>query len=463
MGRRRTHAPMAALALGVVLAFVTVSTASGGQGSTTKGDHATSPAGLLAVSGELRGIAVTHDVAWAVGYSGTRENSKALTLYWNGHRWQREANPSPPGAELFGVAATSPTDFWAVGSIGVSPNPTKTLILHRTGKKWKETPSIPGSLSAVAATSPTNAWAVGSTSDGAALVLHWNGKEWRKTPSPAGFLSGVAATSPTNAWVVGATTGGNQATLILHWNGEAWQQTPSPSVGGDQGLGSILLGVEASPDRPVLAVGDGNNCGCGPGTPLVERWNRHTWGEDSTSQQDSIDLSGVAALPTGRAWAVGQAGSGDGPTNGVILEWNGSAWTSVPVPGLESQVGGLSGVAATSRSNAWAVGWESPVTVASSNAAGPGDTGTPEILILHWNGSAWTPQTTLGPATTPAASATTPTTLAPTTTTFSTTTTTSPADHHGSSFDARGRGPPPRKRGMGWGIGFCGGRGRGLW
>jgi hypothetical protein len=421
---------MAALVLGVVLAFATVSTASGGQRSTTKGDHATSPAGLLAVSGELSGIAATNGVAWAVGYSGTRENSKALTIYWNGHRWQREANPSPPGAELFGVAATSPTDFWAVGSIGVSPNPTKTLILHRTGKKWEETPSIPGSLSAVAATSPTNAWAVGSTNDGAALILHWNGKEWRQTPSPAGFVNGVAATSPTNAWAVGGTTG-SQETLILHWNGEAWQQTPSPSVGGDQGLGSVLLGVEASPDRPVLAVGDGGNCGCGPGIALVERWNGHTWSQDSMSKlpsdlQGGMNVAAVAALPSDRAWAVGQSGSGDGPTNAVILEWNGSAWTSVPVPGLGSQVGGLSGVAATSRSSAWAVGWESPVTIASANAAGPGDTGTPQILILHWNGSAWTPQTTLGPATTPAAIATTTTTLAPTTTTFSTTTTTTP-------------------------------------
>ncbi len=426
MGRQRTHAPMVAVALGVVLAFATVSTASAGQRGTTEGDHATSGAALGAERGRLNGVAATHGVAWAVGETGNGSDSKALTLRWNGTRWQREANPSPRGAELSAVAATSPTNVWAVGTVGFEPNPTKTLILHWNGKKWVETPGIPGSLSTVAATSPTNAWAVGGTHDGAALILHWNGQEWRQTPSPAGYLTAVATTSPSNAWAVGATTGGNQATLILHWNGKAWQPTPSPSVGGDQGLGSILLGVEASPDRPVLAVGDGNNCGCGPGTPLVERWNGHTWGEDSTSQQDSIDLSAVAALPTGRAWAVGQAGSGDGPTNGVILEWNGSAWTSVPVPGLESQVGGLSGVAATSRSNAWAVGWESPVTVASSNAAGPGDTGTPEILILHWNGSAWTPQTTLGPATTPAASATTTTTLAPTTTTFSTTTTTTP-------------------------------------
>ena len=412
------------------------------------------------MSGELSGIAATHGVAWAVGYSGTRENSKALTLYWNGHRWQREANPSPPGAELFGVAATSPTDFWAVGSIGVSPNPTKTLILHRTGKKWEETPSIPGSLSAVAATSPTNAWAVGSTSDGAALVLHWNGKEWRQTPSPAGFLSGVAATSPTNAWAVGGTTG-SQETLILRWNGEAWQQTPSPSVGGDQGLGSFLLGVEASPDRPVLAVGDGGNCGCGPGIALVERWNGHTWSQDSMSKLPSdlrggMNVAAVAALPSDRAWAVGQAGSGDGPTNGVILEWNGSAWTSVPIPGLGSQVGGLSGVAATSRSSAWAVGWESPVTVASANAAGPGDTGTPQILILHWNGSAWTPRPRSARPRRPPplqrqhdAGADDHHILD--------NHDHHPAAHHDVPFvDVGGRGPPPRKRGLGWGIGFCG-------
>jgi hypothetical protein len=50
-------------------------------------------------------------------------------------------------------------------------------------------------------------------------------------------------------------------------------------------------------------------------------------------------------------------------------------------------------------------------------------------LILHWNGSAWTPQTTVGPAKTSVAAVattTTTTTLAPTTTTSSTTTTATP-------------------------------------
>ena len=108
MGRRRTRAPMAALALGVVLALATVSTASGGQRSATKSDHATSPAGLLGVSGELSGIAATHGVAWAVGYSGTRENSKALTLYWNGHRWQRKRTRALPGPSCLALPPRLP-------------------------------------------------------------------------------------------------------------------------------------------------------------------------------------------------------------------------------------------------------------------------------------------------------------------------------------------------------------------
>ena len=370
MGRQRTHVRIAALALGVVLAFSPMSTASAGQRGTTHDDRATSHVGLAAEAGELNGVAVTRGGAWAVGFSGDLSDSKALTLHWNGSRWQPERSPSPPDTQLHGVAAMSPTNVWAVGTSGTSPAPTRTVILHWTGKKWQQMPSIAGSLSAVTATSATNAWAVGSTNDGAALILHWNGKGWRPTPSPAGMLSGVAATSPTSAWAVGGTTSGD--TLVLHWNGKTWQQTPtpSPSVGADEGpLSSVFLGVEASPDRPVWAVGEDTNCGCGPGDPLVEQWNGNTWSQLSTSKiQESINVSAAAALSSSRGWAVGQSGSGDGPTNGVILEWNGSAWIHEPVPGLEADEGSLSDVAATSRSNAWAVGWESPVSIASANA-----------------------------------------------------------------------------------------------
>jgi hypothetical protein len=418
MGRQRTRVWIAAPALSVVLALSMVSAASASQLGMTHIDHAASHVTLAAESGELNGVAATRGGAWAVGYSGNGSDSKALTLYWNGTRWQPEPSPSPADAVLHSVAATSSTNVWAVGSSGTYPAPSMTLILRWSGKKWQRMPSIAGSLTAVAATSPTDAWAVGSTNNGGALILHWNGKKWQQTPSPAGMLSGVAATSTTNAWAVGGTSTGD--TLVLHWNGKTWQQTPSPSVGGDQGLSSFLVGVEASQGRPVLAVGEGDSCGCGPGDPLVEQWNGDTWSQVSTSSlQGGIDVTAVASLSSSRGWAVGQSGSGDGPTNGVILQWNGSAWIHKPVPDLEAEVGGLAGVAASSRSNAWAVGWESPVSVASANGAGPGNYGTPEILIMHWNGSAWTPQTILSSAKAPAlaAATTTSTTLAPTTTT----------------------------------------------
>jgi hypothetical protein len=90
--------------------------------------------------------------------------------------------------------------------------------LHWTGTAWKQVPS-PNSgtasdanvLSGVAVTSPSDAWAVGSYASGRGrtLTLHWNGTAWKQVPSPnAGSgknaLVGVAATSASNAWAVGS-------------------------------------------------------------------------------------------------------------------------------------------------------------------------------------------------------------------------------------------------------------------
>jgi hypothetical protein len=67
--------------------------------------------------------------------------------------------------------------------------------------------------------------------------------------------------------------------------------------------------------------------------------------------------------------------SGAGQT--LTLHWNGKAWARVPSPGLTGAPSNfLQGVAATSATNAWAVGWENV---------------SPESeLLLHWNGKKWT-------------------------------------------------------------------------
>jgi hypothetical protein len=60
------------------------------------------------------------------------------------------------------------------------------LILHYDGKNWKQVPAptAPGfQLAGVAASTRTNAWAVGSDHNQTeALALHWNGRTSAAAP-----------------------------------------------------------------------------------------------------------------------------------------------------------------------------------------------------------------------------------------------------------------------------------------
>ena len=85
----------------------------------------------------------------------------------------------------------------------------------------------------------------------------------------------------------------------------------------------------------------------------------------------SGDLSDVAATSASNAWAVGSTSSGT-----LIVRWNGTVWKRVPSPGSAGSV--LYGVAATSSRDAWAVG--------CTDCSG---SGVSKTLILRWNGSAW--------------------------------------------------------------------------
>jgi hypothetical protein len=80
---------------------------------------------------------------------------------------------------------------------------------------------------------------------------------------------------------------------------------------------------------------------------------------------------GIAAASPDSAWAVGNTGGG----GTLILHWTGIAWEQVrspdPTPGHGEN---LTGVAATSATNAWVAGY----------AGGGGQT-----LIAHWNGVSW--------------------------------------------------------------------------
>src|SRR5215831_11385260 len=284
-----------------------------------------------------------------------------------------------PGGQLFGVAATSARNAWAVGGV---VNSGKTLILRWDGTAWARVPSPTPvgetELYAVAATSARNAWAVGGggASPGKTIILHWNGTAWKTVPSPTpkggGTLFGVAATSAGDAWAVGCAGNcfqgfGGIKTLILRWNGTAWMRMPSPAPAR---VGA-LNGVAATSASNAWAVGCAGHC-FGPmatTTTMIVHWNGTAWRQvASPNPAPNSVLTAVTATSVGNAWAVGYTRTG---FKTLIVHWNGAHWARVasPTPGPLSQ---LLGVAATSTRNAWAVG--------ADEKGG---------ILQRWNGKTW--------------------------------------------------------------------------
>ncbi len=276
----------------------------------------------------LRSVAVTSTSnAWVVGDYDDGTAARTLILHWNGSRWTEVASPNPGTGsnydELWSTAATSASNAWAVGDYW-NGTAKRTLILHWNGTRWTKvaSPNAGGAASAnfldgVVATSASNVWAIGGYDNGTAtqtLILHWNGTRWTKvaSPNPGGSsndnrVNGVVATSATNAWAVGYYYDGTTyQTLVLHWDGTSWTKVSSPNPSGSSNFNELL---------------------------------------------------GVAATSASNAWAVGEYLDGT-ILRTLILHWNGTSWTKLPSPnpGGSSYSDLLHGVAATSTSNAWAVG-----------------------------------------------------------------------------------------------------------
>jgi hypothetical protein len=310
---------------------------------------------------------VSANALWAVGNVNDPNTRVQTTLieFWNGSQWQIVAspNPSPEFNTLYGVAAISANDAWAVGFYANSVEIAQTLIEHWDGSSWSVVASpSPGAqgneLLGVAAVSADDVWAVGfaatKNGDQTTLIEHWNGKNWRVVPSPKSstvdVLSAVAAVSANDVWAVGTSSTEGQP-LIEHWNGARWQIVSSPATGGE------LRAVTATSASDVWAVGDAPGSD-GSSQALIERWNGTTWSVVSSPQVTTPALlSGVAAVSANDVWVVGSQGSDILFFQTLIEHWNGTTWKVVSSPSPGSFSTQLSGVAAVSARNVWAVGY----------------------------------------------------------------------------------------------------------
>ena len=193
-------------------------------------------------------------------------------------------------------------------------------------------------------------------------------------------FSGVALTSGCAAWAVGVWANGQDVeSLVEHWNGTGWSVQPSPDPSSHN---NDLVAVAATSASNAWAVGSYNPDNVlGANLPLILHWNGTAWTQTTSSITDSYNyLTAVSATSATSAWAVGYRYSHTAQAyQTLILHWNGTAWTPQPSPNPTGSNGSyLWGVTATSASNAWAVG-------SSVNASGRRTS-----QILHWDGTTWT-------------------------------------------------------------------------
>ena len=176
-------------------------------------------------------------------------------------------------------------------------------------------------------------------------------------------MTSVTDIAPGNAYAVGETE-------ALHWNGSTWSAFSVPAPSG--AAPAILNAVAADSASDVWITGQYFDQATSADEPFIAHWNGTAW-TSVPVPVNGAQLFGLTVISPADAWAVGNTLSG----TAVTENWNGSSWQVVPNPAN----GLLLSVTGTGPSNVTAVGHN---TTANGPTAG---------IILTWNGSSWVSDT----------------------------------------------------------------------
>jgi hypothetical protein len=215
---------------------------------------------------------------WAAGFILTDDFSALFPLFehYDGTKWTA-FETLDSDAVMYGISADATNDVWAVGTVAEY----STAIEHYDGSTWSviSSPNAGAGwnvLFGVAALSPTNVWAVGwytaqqnSTRPEKTLIEHWDGTSWSIVSSPnigpktqyqSNQLWGITAVSANDIWAFGsyfaASGSGEQSTLVEHWNGTTWSIVASPNPVNGSFQNDILFGGTVIPTGDLWLVGN---------------------------------------------------------------------------------------------------------------------------------------------------------------------------------------------------------------
>jgi hypothetical protein len=214
------------------------------------------------------------------------------------------------------------------------------------------------------------------------------------TPASGGlnYLQGVSCVSATDCTAVGATTmnTGASRTLVERWDGTRWSIVPSPNssaVSHANGPVSVLYGVSCVSATDCTAVGDRTVDNLGTQT-LVEHWDGTRWSIVASPNPASkaVFLFGVSCVTATSCIAVGTYANGFKFSKTLVERWDGARWSIVATPN-PNKFSFLSSVSCVRATDCVAVGSSTPRAESARSLP----------LVLRWNGTRLSRETTAVP------------------------------------------------------------------
>jgi hypothetical protein len=312
--------------------------------------------------------------AWAVGayYPGSSNVLATLAHHFDGTRWTAYPLPNVGVEEnvLLAVSMPAPGSAWAAGYYVSGKFQQQTLIEHFDGNVWSVVPSSsPGAtqniLYGIAAISDSDVWAVGGEEDSNGLwhtlTEHWNGSAWSVVNAVDAGANGnqfyaVKALASNDVYAVGQQAGAGfpSQALIEHWNGTSWSVISSPADAATP----LPLGVTATASS--LTVAGEQETDTAPYTNYVAAGAPRSLAIQSTPNAGTgeNDLFAVATAADGSTWAVGwDINTTSGNHDPLILQGVNGVWSLVSSPILGSgSDSGFAAITAIPGGGMWAVG-----------------------------------------------------------------------------------------------------------
>lgn len=304
----------------------------------------TPPSPGTAVSPDLVDVwAASASDVWAVGSAQVGSDVEPQLLNWNGVSWSSvTVTGLPANSYLSGVSGTSASNIWCVGSSEVLSDGSVTstpLELDYNGSSWRVMTAGPANsgLTEVSAASPSDVWALGTVgSSYAPMTLHYNGTSWSQvtTPAPAGtYLSGISA-SGTSVWAVG-TAGG--AAYALDWTGSKWQASKLARPAGKSAVLASVLTLSSSSVWAAGRVVNSSNTNYGA---FTEQFSKGKWSLSTLpaggNGSSILDLAGSSSSDI---WGVGSYFTGKvcDSSSAPLAYHHTSSWTLSSTSALSSQ------------------------------------------------------------------------------------------------------------------------------